>query len=96
MKAQEDQIRAEIIRQGGSELEFKARDTELVPYSYNNRDGKTIEDAGRIDTIEFIVALTTIKSLAPIRSKFLLEFNSKLTSNNPALSGSVSMMSLKG
>lgn len=56
VKALEDQIRAEIIRQGGSELEFKARDTELVPYSYNNRDGKTIEDAGRIDTIEFIVA----------------------------------------
>jgi len=44
------------MTQGGSELEFKARDTDLVPYSYKNRDGESVEDAGRIDTIEFIVA----------------------------------------
>jgi hypothetical protein len=56
VKALEDQIRVVVVTQGGSELEFKARDTDLVPYSYKNRDGKSIEDAGRIDTIEFIVA----------------------------------------
>jgi hypothetical protein len=54
--ALEKQIKELILKQGGTELNIKPMDGNFIPYSYKNKDGKIIEDAGSVDNIIMIVA----------------------------------------
>lgn len=52
------QIEGEVEKLNGKELEFSSSDGNLLPYSYKDKDGKTISNTGWIETINMIVAGT--------------------------------------
>lgn len=56
MDSLKKQIEEEIKKLGGTELNFSANDGHLLPYSYKDKDGKTISNTGGIETINMIVA----------------------------------------
>lgn len=49
------QIKDVVKKEGGSDLKFKKRSNIFLPYSYD-KNGKTVEQTGSINTINFIVA----------------------------------------
>ena len=49
-------IEEQVTKLGGKNLAFLPIDDPLVPYSYENKDGKVISDTGMIETINMIVA----------------------------------------
>lgn len=49
-------IEEQVTKLGGKNLVFLPIDDPLVPYSYENKDGKVISDTGMIETINMIVA----------------------------------------
>ena len=50
------QIEELINKAGGKDLKFSTSDNNLVPYSYIDKNGKSVSDAGSIETINMIVA----------------------------------------
>lgn len=50
------QIGQEIKNLGGTELKIDTADGNLLPYSYKDKDGKSISNTGWIETINMIVA----------------------------------------
>lgn len=48
-------IDTEVGKKSGTNLKFLTSDDHLVPYSYTDKDGKTVSDAGWIETINMIV-----------------------------------------
>jgi len=50
------QIEDRVEKLGGTELKLASSDGHLLPYSYKDKDGKTISDRGWIETIHMIVA----------------------------------------
>src|SRR5260370_10885722 len=50
------QIEDRVKQLGGTELKFPPADGHLLPYSYKDKDGKTVSDGGWIETIHMIVA----------------------------------------
>jgi hypothetical protein len=51
-------IDTEVGKQGGTNLKFSTSDDHLVPYSYTDKDGKTVSSIGWIETINMIVVGT--------------------------------------
>ena len=49
-------IEEQVTKLGGKNLAFLPMDDPLVPYSYEDKDGKVILDRGMIETINMIVA----------------------------------------
>ena len=50
------QIGELINKAGGKDLKFSTSDNNLVPYSYIDKNGKSVSDVGSIETINMIVA----------------------------------------
>lgn len=49
-------IEDEIKKVGGTDLNFPTTDSNLVPYSYKDKDGKDVSQTGWVETINMIVA----------------------------------------
>lgn len=56
MESLEKRIEEEVKKAGGAELKFSARDGPRLPYSYRDKDGKSVSRTGQIETIHMIVA----------------------------------------